>query len=302
MNPNDVIDAYVADVMRRVPGKDRDGIGLELRGLLGEMLADRAQSEGRVADDPMVLAVLREFGTPAEVAARYRPPGTVIIPAEQTRSFALVSIGGIALQWALTLPQVEHAGALGGWWLTWGLGALWWPGFMVMCALVGAGLRRFGWYRAKWQPRVVDPERVSRAALGFGLAWFAIGVAVVVALPWVAPALPGPLPQVFAFDPEFLRVRAPWALLLWLGSFATLALVFYRGRQSRLTRRLELGLSLAWVALLAWWLAAGPMFVADATDAGARGAIGLVIAIVVVDLLVKLRRGGALRLPQAMLG
>lgn len=80
MNPNDVIEAYVLDVMRRVPGKDRNDIGLELRGLLAEMLAERARAEGRAADDAMVLALLRGFGTPAEIAARYRPAGTVIIP------------------------------------------------------------------------------------------------------------------------------------------------------------------------------------------------------------------------------
>lgn len=299
MNPNDVIDAYVADVVRRVPGKARNEIGLELRGLLGEMLADRAQAEGRVADDAMVLALLRDFGTPAEVAARYRPPGTVIIPAEQTRSFALLSVGGIALQWALTLPGVD-GGTLTRWWLTWGLGALWWPGLMVMSALIGAGLRRLGWFQPAWRPRVVDPERINRGAVAFGLAWSAIGVAVMVALPWISGALPAPLPQVFALDPEFLRVRAPWALLLWLEHLVTLAVVLYRGRQSLLTRRLELGFGFAWIALLVWWLAAGPMFVAKATDDGARAAIGLVILIVVVDLVFKLKRRVTLRLPQAL--
>lgn len=106
MNQNDVIEAYVADVMRGVPRKDRNEIGLELRGLLTEMLADRALSEDKAADDAMVLAMLREFGTPADIAARYRPPGVVIIPAEHTKSFALLSIGGVGLQWALTLPRV----------------------------------------------------------------------------------------------------------------------------------------------------------------------------------------------------
>ena len=38
MNPNDVIEAFVRDVMRRVPAKDRNDIGMELRGLLAEML------------------------------------------------------------------------------------------------------------------------------------------------------------------------------------------------------------------------------------------------------------------------
>lgn len=89
MNPNDVIEAYVADVMRRVPGRERNDIGLELRDLLTEMLADRAGAAATPADDALVLAMLRGFGSPAEVAARYRPAGVIIIPAEQSRSFAL---------------------------------------------------------------------------------------------------------------------------------------------------------------------------------------------------------------------
>ena len=74
MNPNDVIDAYLADVIRRVPGKDRDGIGLELRGLLAEMLADRAQVQGRAADDAMVLACFAIRHASRDRRA-LRPPG-----------------------------------------------------------------------------------------------------------------------------------------------------------------------------------------------------------------------------------
>ena len=291
MNPNDVIDAYVADVIRRVPGKDRDGIGLELRGLLAEMLADRAQAQGRAADDAMVLAMLRDFGTPAEIAARYRKPGLLLLPPEQTRTFALLSLIGIALQWAVTLPHV-FAGSLsvGGWWLTQGLGAFWWPGFLAMGYLFGAWLRHKGLFQPTWRPRIVDPERINRRAMAFGLFWFAVGAALVTSLPWLAKAMPGPLPQVFAFDPDFLRVRAWPVLLLWAGSFAILASVYVQGRWTPLTRKLEIGSSAAFVALLAWWLAAGPMFQAKLTDDGARGAIALVIVFIVIDLFVRTRR------------
>lgn len=69
MTPNDVIEPYVVDVMRRVPSKDRNEVGLELRGLLTEMLEDRAKAAGRAADDPMVLDVLRAFGTSRDCRA-----------------------------------------------------------------------------------------------------------------------------------------------------------------------------------------------------------------------------------------
>ena len=288
---DEVIEAYVVDVVRRVPGKDREHIGFELRGLLAEMLDDRAQAEGREADDAMVLAMLRGFGTPAEVAARYRPPGFVIVPPEQTRPFALTAVGGLLLQWALTLPHVFDGNlSLSGWWLGPGLGAFWWPGFMAIGALLAAWLRSKGWFKPKWRPRIVDPDRVNRGALAFGLAWFAIGATFVACLPWLAPRMPGALPQIFAFDPEFLRVRAWPVLVLWAGSFASLAMVHANGRWTALTRRLDIFFSLAFVALLGWWVAVGDIFVAKASDDGARGALALVIAIIVVDLLVKAYR------------
>ena len=291
MTPNDVIDAYVADVIRRVPGKQRDGIGLELHGLLAEMLADRAQAQGRAADDAMVLAMLRDFGSPADIAARYRTPGLLLLPPEHTRMFALLSLVGIALQWALSLPRVfDGSLSPGGWWLTLGLGAFWWPGFLAMGSLFGAWLRHKGWFQPAWKPRIVDPERINRSAMAFGLFWFAVGAALVTSLPWLAPAMPGVLPQVFAFDPEFLRVRAWPVLPLWAVSFAILALVYRQGRWSPLTRKLELVSSTAFIALLGWWLAAGPMFQAKATDDGARGAIALVIVFIAIDLVVRIRR------------
>jgi hypothetical protein len=296
---NDVIEAYVADVIRRVPRKERNEIGLELRGLLTEMLADRALTDGKPADDAMVLAMLREFGTPADIAARYRPPGVIIIPTEQTRSFALLSLIGVGLQWALTLPRVFEGQHLSTWWFTWGLGSLWWPGFMAMIALVATGIRQTGLFKPIWRPRIVDPDRVNRGALAFGLIWFAIGVALMISLPWIVDLLPGALPQVLAFDTDFLQQRAWPVVVLWLADFLILMAVLSSGRWTQRLRRLDITTSLAWVALLAWWLAAGNMFLAKATNDGAKAGIALVILIVVVDLAYRLyRRRTRIHLPK----
>ena len=302
MSRNEVIEAYVVDVLRRLPGKDRTGIGFELRGLLADMLADRAQAEGREADDAMVLAMLREFGTPAEVASRYRPPGRVLIPAEQTRVFVPLAIGGLLLQWALTLPRVFDGQPLVAWWFTWGLGAFWWPGFLVMASLAEAWLRERGLFKtAQWSPRTFDPERVNRPVLGLALFGIAAGATLLTSLPWLAPRLPGALPQVFAFDPQFLHQRAWPAVLLWAASLALYAYVYMRGRWSTLTRHVEMVLGLVFVGVMAWWLAAGPMFVAKATDDGARLALGFVAVVSLASLVHQaVREGVRIRTPRAM--
>ena len=291
MNPNDVIDTYVVDVMRRVPVRERNDIGLELRGLLHDMLAGRADAAGHAADDAMVLAMLRDFGEPAEVAARYQPPGTVIIPAAQTRQFALLSLVGVGLQWALTLPRVFQGDLpVVAWWFSWGLGSLWWPGFLVMMAVAAAGVRALGMARPSWRPRNVDSERVNRGAMAFGLAAMLVGMAVVLCLPWIAPLLPAPFPRIFAFDAGFLHGRVWPVLLLWLDNCLVMVAVLCLGRWTPRLRRIDLATSAAWIAVLAWWLAAGDIFQAPATDQGAKAGIGLVILFVLADLAWKLYR------------
>ncbi len=290
MNPNAVIESYVEDVMRRVPIKERNDIGFELRALLTEMLDDRAQTAGKPADDAMVLAMLREFGLPADIAARYRAPGFVLLPPERTRAFAWLSLGGIALQWALTLPRVAEGESIGTWWLTWGLGAFWWPGFMSMMALIGAWIRQWRTTTPAWSPRDVDPDRVNRGALAFGLTWIAIGVTLMIGLPWIAAQLPEPFPKIFAFDPAFLRTRAWMILALWLGHFALLVSVLAKGRWSPATRRIDLFSSVAWLAMLGWLIVSGPIFSAHLTTQGARFGLCIVFLCVLVDVGVKVYR------------
>lgn len=290
MNPNDVIETYVSDVMARVPGRERDDIGLELRGLLTDMLAERAATGGHPPDDAMVLAMLRDFGTPADVAARYRVPTGIAIPSEQVRKFVVLSLIGIGLQWALTLPRVFQGQPIVAWWFGWGLGAFWWPGFLALMGLLEIGVRQLGWFKLAWRPRTVDSERVNRGAMAFGIAGGVVGAAAVAALPFVAAHLPGVLPQVSAFDPGFLRVRAWPVLVLWLAMFANMGVVLRQGRWSSATRWVSIVVGLGFVALFAWWLAGGVMFQAPATNAGARGGIALLAAFIVWGLAMDVRR------------
>lgn len=111
-----------------------------------------------------------------------------------------------------------------------------------------------------------------------------------VSLPWIVDRLPGVLPQVLAFDADFLGRRAWPVVVPWLCSLGTLAVVLYQGRWSPFMRRLEIAFNLGFVALLGWWLAAGDMFQAKATNDGARACLALVIVIVLADLAYRLYR------------
>jgi hypothetical protein len=82
---NDLIDRYVYQVIKRLPQTQRTDIEAELRGLIDDMLSARG-SAGR--DD--VIAVLRELGRPAELAAKYSGSKRHLIGPEYFDIYLLV--------------------------------------------------------------------------------------------------------------------------------------------------------------------------------------------------------------------
>jgi hypothetical protein len=298
MDPKTLIESYVDDVARRLPRRLRADVALELRALLTEELAGRASEAGREPDEAMALALLRGFGAPADVADRYRPGGFNIVQPQAARGFALLCLGGLGLQWALTLPGVllgaasadEAAVRLGSWWLTGGLGAFWWPGFLVTIAIIAGWIAQRWPSHAEWAPRrVVDPDRVNRPLLSLGLAAWLVGAGIVLSLPWVAAHGPQPLARIFAFDPAFLRWKAWWLPPLWTGHFLLYAVVMRQGRWRPLTRRVGLGFSLATSLLCGWW-ATGPIFTAPTTDGLPRVALAILAVGGLVGVVVGLWR------------
>ena len=301
MTPHEMIESYVHEVARRLPRKLRNDVAFELRDLLADELQAKADAAGGPADAAMALTLLNGFGRPADVADRYRPASFVIIPASQTRGFALTALIGVAIQWVFTLPTVfaepeafpgQVLTRLGAWWTSWGLGAFWLPGLLVVIATVAQGIAH-RWPRPDaWAPPpvIVDRNRARRPLLLLGLLGWALGAGLWIAMPWLSPHLPGVLPRVFAFDGAFLRERAPWLLPIWAGHFGVHVAAFVQGRWTALTRRLGLAFSLAISVLLAWFIAAGPVFAAKATDEAAKGLTALVVAFSLIAAAVSLYR------------
>lgn len=286
--PEALIESYVADVMKRLPTRQRNDVGFELRALLKEELRGRSADAGRLPDDEMTLQLLRGFGHPDEVAARYHPPGAPIIPANGTRAFAWASFIGVGLQWAGTLPAA--AGDLSGfgrWWTTYGLGALWWPGFLVTVTMIAAFVRQ-RWPAASdvWKPKRIDRDQINRPLYALGLAAALAGIGVWIALAWwaVTTTSDAPLAQVFAFDPGFLATRAPVVLLYWMASLVLLIVLILEGRWRDLTRMFDMGLKIACCMLLAWIAFGGRVFVAEATNAPVAGILSLLIIGLLADV------------------
>ncbi len=72
---NDLIERYVHDVIRRLPEKDRDEVSKELKSNIYDMLPEDA-------DENEIKRVLRQLGSPASLAEKYRQkPRYLISPA-----------------------------------------------------------------------------------------------------------------------------------------------------------------------------------------------------------------------------
>lgn len=311
MRPSDLIEDYADDVARRLPRRLRNDVGFELRALLQEELQARAGESGRPADVGMALALLSAFGRPADVADRYRPASFVIVRPTETRAFAATALLAVGLQWALTLPAVvlrpepfpgQALVRLGAWWVGWGLGAFWAPGFMVVLMILARGLEhRFPRTQA-WTPRrLADPDGLDRPPLALGLAAWALAAFVLVAMPWYAPHLPGALPRVFTLDSGFLRTRGPWLLPVWAAHYALHVVALLDGRWRKPVRRAAAALGLAVCGVLAWFILAGPIFASPVTDAQTKALLALTLVVGLASTAMEVRReSGRVRRPKAL--
>lgn len=311
MTPDEVIECYIADVARRLPGSKRNDVAYELGVLLREELRGRAGDAGSLPDEAMALELLRGFGHPAEVADRYRPPGVTFIKPSESRMFAALSLGGVALQWAVSLPLAfadlpgqDRLALLGRWWVSYGLAAFWWPGFLVVIAMVAAWISQNAKSAAPWKPRAIDRDTINRAAWILGIAAATAGTAFLILLPWAIGNVSNPhLAAALKFDSEFLAGRAPLVLAFMLGHIALYVMLVIEGRWRKLTRWLDIAISLAIGAILVWFIAAGPIFEAAPADQGVKGGIGLVILIILADVGFKVWRTFArIRPPRVLKG
>lgn len=74
-----LIDKYIVEVGKHLPRKNRADIEAEIRSTLEDMLEERKSAEG-AADDETVIALLKEYGSPREVAESYTGPRYLIGP------------------------------------------------------------------------------------------------------------------------------------------------------------------------------------------------------------------------------
>lgn len=120
-----LIDKYVTEVGRHLPRKSRADIEAEIRSTLEDMLDERRHADNRPEED-LTMELLKEYGAPAEVAAKYKPHPYLIGPRlfplfERVLKIVLAvvagaSILGLGVSLSNTgLSGPDFASALGEW-------------------------------------------------------------------------------------------------------------------------------------------------------------------------------------------
>jgi hypothetical protein len=285
MNVDALIDAYVQDVARLLPRKQRTDVALELCELLREELQSRAASQGRALDADIALEGLRAFGRPQDVAARYFEPW-VVIPQTETRRFVFAAIIGTLV--LIALSPLNHEPSLAR---QVGLAILAWLGVLVVYFGVQSFRHRHGNATSTWLPR--DSDHVNRAG--------SIALIVLIFVGIVAYGAPGWLFSQFThglklsswldYDPTFHSSRLPVLFFLWVCQAVLFAALAVRGRWNSVLRRVDIGLETGVVLVLVWFLVAGNVFKEVIPDKAAVSLISAFVLIMLVDLGVKLYRG-----------
>ena len=321
MNPLELIDSYVKDVARHLPRRQRDDVAFELRALLQEESAAHAAESGRAADAAGTLELLRNFGHPLAVAARYRAPLTIIDPADG-RTFLRVGLGGaiaIALLGLLDvftrpLPLAGGVpaaggvlGVIGAWW-TWAVvTAPWWPGVLVLYFGLAAHNRRRWPRRAQWQPRAVDQVEVNRRLYTLGILAALAGLLVLANPAWLLERLfagrVAPVAyQAFVFSEEFLSFRAPLLLAVMAAQLLLFGVLVVQGRWQPLTRKLDVALGAGVCAVLVWLVAGGAIYRQPAIDSFVKMLRVFIVAGSLVNIAFKVKHQLRIRPPLGIRG
>ena len=305
MEAQELIDSYVDDVAARLPRRLRNDVGLELRGLLADQLDATSQGASQQPNERMALELLRRFGSPAEVASRYEPRGFDLIEREHAPLFVKLSVLCVGIQWAITLRAVFLGTAtLGGWWTTWGLGALWWLGALLLYFAGAAWIRRVSPANADtgarpwthwilWLP-MSDEWRPKRAAESPRATKFQIVLATIATVFFAAPAW---FLSLLVADPSWAQYNADfshWLLValitLLAARIALSAAVLTDPRRRAPTETLRFGLWVGFVGVLYWAAFSGKIFAAPAVDAPFKGWLAIFLLINTLQIAVWLRR------------
>jgi hypothetical protein len=301
----DLIDRYVNEVGVHLPANLRADVEAELRSLLNDSVDERARGTGRAPDDELAADVVRAFGRPKDVAARYAPQARYLIgpglyPGYSLAVRLVVAVIAVVILVLLALGRYHHEGDLSfvapfiraaGSFLSsafFNLSLLTLAFALVERAMQVRGQTGQGWDPAKLPP-VNDPDRVSY----FGRVFILWALAAVVVLfnffpPWVAILVihGTEVRTIPLLLPEFARYL-PLLNVFWAAAFVLNLVVLRHGRWRPATRWADLGLT-ALNGLIFVVIVTGPAVFEY--DSIVKGVLSIAVLALAIDCCVRLFR------------
>lgn len=271
---SDVIEAYVGEVARHLPGRIRRDVAWELDALLRDGLRDNADAAGHAADEAMALELVRQMGDPAEVAARYHKPLAIVDPAD-SRSFVLAAVIGIAVLGVLTeIVNAYQRSSFEG------PEPFAWIGMLTIFFASKAELRRrYPQHQPRWTPPRLAPDRVSAGGFAVTVALTAIFLAAYCAPGWFVSTVSGGRIEadMLSYTESFRHwSRIAWIPLLLIVHLGLQAVATFRRRWTAGIRWADVGVQVILVLQVGWHLRYGQIFVSDSVEAVVRPVLALV--------------------------
>jgi hypothetical protein len=209
----DLLERYLAEVRRNLPPRDADDIVAELRDLLLARAEEQEESAGTVDWN----ALLRDFGHPLVIAARYRKQQWLIGPElypfylhflKIIVTIVIAVTAGLALVKG-ALWAADPGQAIAGF-----LGSLWWGAASAIgsVTIVFALIERFGGTSLKhvgrWKPMELPELNAAQPSIYESVFEVVAGILI---LMWWFGLIPTP-----QFGGSFRIVAAPvWQALFW---------------------------------------------------------------------------------------
>jgi hypothetical protein len=282
----DLINRYINEVGRRLPKRMRADVETELHSLLldsmEEHMAEGIPESGEVPEEIQV-AVLKEFGSPQQVAQQYNPqvnyligprlfePYLITVSVVLGITFVAHLLGILTLAADPTSMADSLADALVGLFqsLQGGLGAITLVFALVERAIASSGAEKES--SATWDPRkmpkIADYDRIKVSGLIIETVFLAFFLVMInfyperIGISYVKIGAEFKMTSWLA--PEFFQIYGPWLSAWWFLAIVLNIVVLIQGRWQKVTHLLSAALRLCG-AFLFFRMATGPNFIATA--------------------------------------
>jgi len=257
-----LIDRYIYQVGRRLPKGQRADVEAELSSSFQDTIDDRYQ--GKPSQDE-VVALLKEFGSPEQVAASYRPSTQYLIGPQLYPTFKIV-VGAVVLALTIGLLVVNVIGGLFGpsetndilEQILKGVGGYFqailsaFGSVVVVFAILQRFEVDFEEHEAEWNPLdlpdVKDYDVVGR---GETVAGIAFGVVFLILLNVFSDRIG----LVIIFGQEPLLIEIVQDNLIWLNLAILLGIglnviLLWQGRWHLVTRLAKIAIDLLWLYII----------------------------------------------------